>query len=66
VLLAEYPSMLLVDVSPDEIARRLAEAYNADVDAAALRALVTGKHDLATYGTRIAAELRDLLATAHV
>jgi len=60
--LSGFPEFLVNDDHPKAIAHRILELYRrrTTIDRNALRGIVVGKHDLATYGTRILEELQKL------
>jgi glycosyltransferase involved in cell wall biosynthesis len=60
--LSSFPNLLIKDDHPKAIAQQILGLHKKreTIDHEALRALVVGKHDLATYGIRILEELRRL------
>jgi glycosyltransferase involved in cell wall biosynthesis len=64
-VLAEHPDMLLDRTDPDHVGERIVRAHDnrTAVDEWALRALVVGRHDLASYGDRILTEVRSVMAS---
>jgi glycosyltransferase involved in cell wall biosynthesis len=64
---ASHPECLLADTEPETIAARIVEIYDRRfaTDRHALRALVDGRHDVATYCRRIVAELHRLTSSQH-
>jgi glycosyltransferase involved in cell wall biosynthesis len=61
-LLSDYPEFVISDQSPPAIAAQVAALYESRdrYDPASLRALVVGRHDVGSYATRVAEELRRL------
>lgn len=63
-VLSDFPDFLVSNEDPKSIAQQIRNLYlqQGNIDRQALRSIVVGKHDLATYGLRILEEFRKINA----